>query len=71
MTAAAALCAAVLAAPVPAQDFNLNPTFGTITLVAGFTPDPRTIDVTAGGNINAGAWAATARAASPTRPMCG
>lgn len=53
MTAAAALCAAVLAAPVPAQDFNLNPTFGTITLVAGFTPDPRTIDVTAGGNINA------------------
>jgi hypothetical protein len=42
------------AAPsVPAQNFNLAPTFGTIALIAGFTPDPRTIDVTAGGTIAA------------------
>ena len=53
MAATATLFAAMLAAPVPAQDFNRNPTFGTIALTAGFTPDPRTIDVTAGGTINA------------------
>lgn len=52
---AAALAAAGLAAaaPVAAQNFNLAPTFGTIALVAGFTPDPRVIDVTAGGTIAA------------------
>jgi len=53
LTAAAAVAATLLALPVPAQDFNLNPTFGTINLTAGFTPDPRFIDVTAGGTINA------------------
>ncbi|MFN3449915.1 MAG: peptidase S1 [Roseococcus sp.] len=53
LAAGAVLALGVLAAPVPAQNFNLNPTFGTIALVAGFTPDPRFIDVTAGGSIAA------------------
>jgi hypothetical protein len=50
--AAAALAGALLAAPIAAQNFNLQPTFGTINLRAGFEPDPRFIDVTAGGRLD-------------------
>src|SRR5687768_3808826 len=32
-------------------DPNLNPTFGAIKLNAGFTPDPLTIDLQAGGQL--------------------
>ena len=39
--------------PAVAQDFNLRPTFGTLDLTYNFQPDPRSIDVTAGGSINA------------------
>ncbi|MBY0335372.1 MAG: peptidase S1 [Acetobacteraceae bacterium] len=49
----AALAGMFLAAPLAAQDFNRQPTFGTINLNTGFTPDPRFIDVTAGGGLNA------------------
>ena len=38
--------------PATAQDFNQRPTFATVDLRTDFQPDPRTIDVTAGGNIN-------------------
>jgi hypothetical protein len=33
------------------QNPNLSPTFGTVTLRAGFVPDPYTVRVVAGGNI--------------------
>ncbi len=40
-------------APAAAQDFTLNPTFGNVTLNAGFSPDPTTVDLVAGGGIDA------------------
>lgn len=40
--------------PAAAQDFTLDPTFGAVTLNAGFTPDPTTVDLVAGGGIDAG-----------------
>ncbi|RYG10333.1 MAG: peptidase, partial [Caulobacteraceae bacterium] len=36
-----------------AQNASLRPTFGTVTLRSGFTPDPYTVDVYAGGSIDA------------------
>jgi hypothetical protein len=43
-----------MAASASAQDFNANPTYGTIRLNAGFTPDPYNRSLQAGGSINAG-----------------
>jgi hypothetical protein len=43
---------ALLAAPVAAQDFSQSPSFGTVNLSSGFTPDPRTVDLVAGGTID-------------------
>lgn len=50
--AALALAGSLFALPALAQDFNQRPTFGTMDLTTNFQPDPRSIDVTAGGNIN-------------------
>jgi hypothetical protein len=51
----AALFAAVLAAGAPAlaQDASLDPVFGSVTLRAGFLPDPRNVDIVAGGTEDA------------------
>jgi hypothetical protein len=46
------LTAACLAAPAVAQNYNLNPTYGTYNLQSGFLPDPQTITVVAGGQNN-------------------
>ena len=46
-------CALALAAPASSQDFSRNPAFGTITLTGGFSGDPRTVRVTAGGTLDA------------------
>ncbi len=53
------------AAPAPAPttpgaagatpDFNLPPTFGEVTLATGFAPDPATVEIVAGGEIDAAA----------------
>ncbi len=40
-------------APALAQDFTLDPTFGEVTLDAGFIPDPHEVDLAAGGDIDA------------------
>lgn len=53
MVAAAAVFGIALAGATVAQDFNRDPTFGTLNLRVGFEPDPRFVDVTAGGRINA------------------
>lgn len=46
--------ATVAAVPAIAQpDIGRTPTFGTLTLSAGFEPDPQTVPVTAGGRLNA------------------
>jgi len=51
LTAGAALSVITLGAQ--AQDFSLNPTYGSTSLSAGFTPDPRTVTLQAGGSISA------------------
>jgi hypothetical protein len=50
---AGAMALGLVAGPVAAQDVSLPPTFATLDLRANFQPDPRSIDVTAGGTINA------------------
>lgn len=50
-TVVAAMGAAVLGATdARAQNYNLAPSYGSITLNAGFLPDPRTRTVRAGGD---------------------
>jgi len=49
----AVIIAALAAAPAAAQDYNLDPNFGTIDLASGFTPDPHVVAVRSGGQINA------------------
>ena len=44
---------ALLAAPSAAQNTALDPNYETVTLTAGFEPDPRVISLRAGGNIDA------------------
>lgn len=36
-----------------AQDYGLEPTYGSVTLPGGFTPDPYTVSLSSGGSINA------------------
>ncbi|MEO1038680.1 MAG: peptidase S1 [Pseudomonadota bacterium] len=36
-----------------AQDFTLNPNFGSTSLSAGFLPDPFEVSIAAGGSVNA------------------
>ena len=49
----AASAAALVAPSAGAQDFNARPNYGTVTLDAGFTPDPSNVSVRAGGNLDA------------------
>ncbi len=50
-----AALALVLAAPlVQAQSVGEAPTYGTVSLRAGFTPDPHEMSITAGGSISVG-----------------
>lgn len=51
LAASAALLS--VAGVAAAQDWSLAPTFGQANLNAGFTPDPYTVSMTAGGNIDA------------------
>jgi hypothetical protein len=46
---ASAFAAALLPAAAASQDVSAQPTYGTLTLTAGFTPDPATRRVEAGG----------------------
>lgn len=36
-----------------AQDWSLDPAFGTFDLATGFTPDPQALELVAGGSIDA------------------
>jgi hypothetical protein len=49
MVAAAATAVALLAVPAQAQDWTLDPAYGTYDVVAGFEPDPMIINVISGG----------------------
>lgn len=48
--AAVASLAAVVATGAPAQNFRLNPSYGSFNLTNGFTPDPQYLTGRAGGD---------------------
>lgn len=49
----AAVVAACTAGTASAQDYSLDPTYGSVSLQAGFTPDPHTVNVRSGGDRQA------------------
>jgi len=51
--AAAAALVALAGGVAVAQNYGLNPTYGTLNLSAGFRPDPQVVSLQSGGNINA------------------
>ena len=51
LVAASAL--ALSAGAALAQDYNQNPTYGSVQLTSGFTPDPYQVNLQSGGSINA------------------
>lgn len=59
--AAGAALAMVAAGSAAAQDFSLTPTYGTVNLAAGFTPDPYTVNLQSGGSIDASTLSSTCR----------
>jgi hypothetical protein len=52
--AAGALVAGLFTGVALAQDYNQPPTYGSVSLNSGFTPDPYTVNLQSGGSINAG-----------------
>jgi hypothetical protein len=61
IAAGAALSAVAFAGVATAQNVNLNPTYGTANLTAGFTPDPYVINVQSGGSIDASGISSSCR----------
>jgi len=53
LAAGVALAAVATAGVAVAQNYSLNPTYGTMNLTAGFTPDPQVVNLQSGGNVNA------------------
>lgn len=53
LTTLAGFC--LMASAASAQDPSASPTFGQVRLSAGFTNDPYTVEVFAGGPVNGGA----------------
>ena len=51
--ATVAVAAIMGASAVAAQDYSLSPNYGEVRLSSGFSPDPHTVSVTAGGTIDA------------------
>lgn len=51
--AAVAALAAFGGAAAMAQNYSANPTYGSIQLNSGFTPDPYNVNLQSGGSINA------------------
>jgi hypothetical protein len=51
--AGAALAAIATAGVAVAQNYSLNPAYGTVNLSAGFTPDPYVVNVLSGGRNDA------------------
>jgi hypothetical protein len=61
LAAGAALAAVATAGVAAAQNYGLNPTYGTASLNAGFTPDPYVVNVQSGGSINANTLSSSCR----------
>ena len=47
-------CLTLLSAASVAQDYSLDPRYGSVTLNGGFTPDPYNVNLQSGGSIDAG-----------------
>jgi hypothetical protein len=52
--AVAAIAIALSAGAASAQNWQGEPTYGSVRLSAGFTPDPHNVQLVAGGPINSG-----------------
>lgn len=50
---AAVVTGMVMALPAVAQDASLAPSFANLNLTSGFLPDPTTVDLVAGGGVDA------------------
>ncbi len=48
----AAVAALAMTSVAAAQDFGLNPSYGSVSMSAGFTPDPYTVNLQSGGSTN-------------------
>lgn len=53
LAAGAALAAVATAGVAVAQNWRLPPAYGTVTLTAGFLPDPHVTSLSSGGSIDA------------------
>lgn len=53
--AAGAVLATLAIVPATAQDYHQNPTYTTLNLNTGFTPDPVTVQMSSGGSNDASA----------------
>jgi len=53
LAAGVALAALATAGIAAAQNYGLNPTYGTVSLTAGFMPDPQVVNLQSGGGVNA------------------
>ncbi len=51
-TLAAIAALAITAGAASAQDYRIAPNYGSVSLNSGFTPDPYSVNLTAGGNID-------------------
>jgi len=52
---------AVAAVPAVAQDYNQRPNYTTLTINSGFEPDPQTVNLQSGGNIDASSISSSCR----------
>ena len=53
MLTGAAVAAVALTGAVAAQDYSLSPSYGSVSLGGGFSPDPYTVSLRSGGSIDA------------------
>ncbi|MBN8608513.1 MAG: peptidase S1 [Caulobacterales bacterium] len=59
--AAGAALTMIAAGSAVAQDYGLNPIYGTVNITAGFTPDPYTVNLQSGGQRDASAISPSCR----------
>lgn len=52
MLTGAAVAAFALTGAVAAQDYSLSPSYGSVSLGGGFSPDPYTVSLRSGGSID-------------------
>lgn len=61
IAAGIALAAVAATGAAVAQNYNLNPIYGTVSLTAGFMPDPQVVNLQSGGQVNASSISSSCR----------